>query len=115
MVTTALCAGCVTKSKADARAREAFIAGQQQAIERMRQAQGPSVTLMGQVRFPIIPWTEDLTLAKALVQAGYLPAAPPSDILIVRHGQAFHADPAKLLKGEDIPLEQGDVVQLATQ
>src|SRR5664280_1322124 len=35
-----LLGGCVSKSKADARARAAFIAGQQQAVARMQQIQG---------------------------------------------------------------------------
>src|SRR5260221_8335889 len=65
--------GCVTKSKAKADAREAFIAGQQQAMAmaRLQQAQGPTVTVVGQGRNKIIPWTQDLTLAQAIVNAGY--------------------------------------------
>src|ERR1035437_11017856 len=68
-----LLGGCVSKSKADARARAAFIAGQQQAVARMQQiqGQGPSVTINGEVRNRVVPWTEGLTLAKAVVAADY--------------------------------------------
>ena len=59
--------GCVSKSKADAKARAAFLAGQQQAVMRVQQAQtqgqGPSVTVNGEVRNHVVPWTEGLTLA----------------------------------------------------
>ncbi len=108
-------AGCVSKGKADQRARAAFVAGQQQALERMRQAQGPSVTIMGPVATPILPWTADLTLTKALVQANYLPSSQPKEILIIRQGRAFTVEPEKLLSGEDVPLEQGDVVKLVAE
>ena len=82
--------GCVTKSKAEAKARAAFMAGQQQAMARMQQtqaqAQGPSVTVNGEVRNRVVPWTEGLTLAKALVAADYYGAADPGQIIIVHNG-----------------------------
>src|ERR1039457_3365775 len=66
-----LLGGCVSKSKADARARAAFMAGQQQALVRMQQTLAPSVTVNGEVRNRVVPWTEGMTLAKALVAADY--------------------------------------------
>lgn len=106
--------GCMTKAKADAQARAAFVAGQQQAMQRMLQAQavGPTVTFMGPVRNTFVPWTPELTLAKALVAASYLPPKDPSQIIIRRGGQEITVDPAKLLAGEDVPLEQHDIVEL---
>src|SRR5260221_8055173 len=64
---------CVSKSKADARARAAFFAGQQQAaqVARQTQLQGPTVTVVGEVRNAMVRWTVDLTLAKALIAANY--------------------------------------------
>jgi len=107
-------AGCVSKSKADAQARAAFFAGQRQAMQMVQQAQirGPSVTVVGEVSNPMIPWTAELTLAKALVAADYHGAADPSEILIERQGKAISYDPKKLLGGEDVPLEPNDIVEI---
>ena len=109
-------AGCVSRTKADAQARAAFLAGQQQAQARMQQTQtqgqGPSVTVNGEVRNRVVPWTEGLTLAKALLVADYYGAADPSQIIIVHLGVATRVDPKQLLTGVNIPLQPGDVVQL---
>jgi hypothetical protein len=105
-------AGCVTKSKAKAEAQKAFFAGQQQAMVRMSQPQQPVVTFIGPVRIPTVLWSQDLTLAKAIVAAGYDAKADPRQIMIVRNGQAIPVDPKKLLEGEDIPLVAGDLVQI---
>jgi hypothetical protein len=106
--------GCISKSKADEQARAAFLAGRQQAIQEMRQsqAQGPTVTLVGAVRAPLIPWTMDLTLAKAIVAAGYYSNTDPTRIVIVREGREIPVDPKKLLAGEDIPLQPRDVIEI---
>src|SRR5258705_13888206 len=79
--------GCTTKSKARDRARAAFVAGQQQALARMIQPREPSVTVVGHVRNQWIPWTEDLTVARAVVSARYFGSVDPSVILVVRNGQ----------------------------
>jgi len=71
-----------------------------------------SVTVIGQVRNPLVPWTEDLTLAKALIAADYYAKGDPRHIVIVRKGQASNVDPKQLLAGEDVPLEAGDVVNI---
>ena len=111
--------GCVSKSKAEAKARAAFMAGQQQAVARMQQvqtqAQGPNVTINGEVRNRVVPWTEGLTLAKALVAADYYGAADPGQVIVVHNGLATRVDPKQLFSGVDIPLQPGDVVQLVPQ
>jgi hypothetical protein len=107
--------GCVSKGKANAQARAAFMAGQQQAMARMQQAQGPSVTINGEVRNHVVPWTEGLTLAKAVLAADYCGAKDPGQLLIVHNGIATHVDPKQLLSGVDIPLQSGDIVQLVPQ
>jgi hypothetical protein len=115
LLTVAL-GGCVSKSKADARARAAFMAGQQQAMVRMQQAQtqgqGPCVTINGDVRNRIVLWTEGLTLSKAVLAADYYGAKDPGQIIVVHNGVANRVDPKQLLTGTDIPLQPGDVVQL---
>jgi len=111
--------GCVSKSKAQAQARTAYLAGQQEAIARMQQVQsqgqGPSVTVNGEVRNRVVPWAEGMTLAKALVAADYLGAADPAAIIIVHNGIATRFEPRQLLSGVDIPLQPGDIVQIMAQ
>jgi hypothetical protein len=112
-------AGCVSKSKANAQARKAYIAGQQETMMRMQQmqtqGQGPCVTVNGEVRNHVVPWTEGLTLAKALVAADYLGAADPAQIIILHNGIGRRVEPRQLLSGVDIPLQPGDVVHLMQQ
>ncbi len=105
-------AGCTPNSNAKAQARQAFLAGQQQALARMLQARAPNVTVLGPVHNPIMPWTEDLTLAKAIVAAGYYGRTDPKGIVIHRNGQDMPIDPKQLLSGEDMLLQAGDVVEV---
>ena len=105
--------GCVSKSKANAQAHQAFLAGQQQAM--MASAPQPNsnmVMIVGPVQMPSIQWTADLTLAKAIVNAGYQSPKDPKQIMIVRNGQAVPVNPKSLLAGEDVPLMAGDMIVL---
>jgi hypothetical protein len=110
----ALHSGCVSKHEADVRARAAFFAGQQQAAQMTRQTQlqGPTVTVIGEVRNSLVRWTADLTLAKAVIAADYYGATDPVDIIVQRDGKEVRYDPQKLLSGEDVQLEPNDVIQL---
>ncbi|HTL18852.1 MAG TPA: hypothetical protein VL793_16565 [Patescibacteria group bacterium] len=111
---SAILAGCVSKSKADARARAAYIAGQQQAAMMNQQGrlQGPTVTVIGEVRNALVPWTADLTLAKAVIAADYYGQSDPVEIIIQRNGQEMPYDAKKLLGGADVQLEPNDVIEL---
>ena len=111
VILATLPSGCTTKSKANAAARAAYSAGQLQATERILQSRN-SVTIFGPVRNPLVPWTQDLTLAKALVASNYYGKSNPREIVIVRSGQPMAVDPKQLLAGEDVPLEAGDVVHV---
>ncbi len=106
--------GCVSQSSAKAREQAAFLAGQRQGRLEALQAEmrGPSVTIMGPVRNPAVPWTMDLTLAKAIVAAGYTGKSDPTQITIVRSGRTFRVDVNKFLAGQDLPLQPRDVVEL---
>jgi protein involved in polysaccharide export with SLBB domain len=104
--------GCITKAKANAQARAAFLAGQEQALRRVQQARDVTVTVVGQVRNPVVQWTSDLTVAKAIVAAGYYGAADPAEIVILRNDEELRVDPKQLLAGEDVPLESGDVLRI---
>ncbi len=113
----ALFAGCVSKSAADRRAREAFAAGQQAVITSEMEAQSPSparppvVMFIGPVNHPTINWSEGITLSHAILAAGYNSPADPGKILIHRRGTEIPVNPKRLLAGEDIPLQPGDVVE----
>jgi hypothetical protein len=106
--------GCVTKKAADQRARDAYAAGQRQAMMSMAQspAQSMTVRIQGDVQNPSLPWTQDLTLAKAIVAAGYKGQTDPKTIIIVRNGRVIQVDPSKLLNGQDVPLLPMDIVTL---
>ncbi|HOX58448.1 MAG TPA: hypothetical protein P5205_15635 [Candidatus Paceibacterota bacterium] len=107
--------GCVSRSKAKLQAREAFLAGQQEAIARMQQNQGPTVTIVGEVRNRVVPWTEGLTLTQALLAADYYGASDPAQVIIVRNGIGKRYDPRQVLEGLEIGLQPGDIVQLLSQ
>jgi len=104
-------AGCVSKSKADAQARAAYLAGQRQAMQMT--AQGPSIWVIGNVKTPVVPWTQDLTLTKALLTAEYRGANDPSEIIVKRKGQEpLHVRAQQLLEGQDMPLLAGDQIEI---
>ena len=120
-------AGCVTKSQADAQARIAYLQGQNEALMRgqnqnqnqnqrpaqpLPQASGLNVRIVGPVNNPVVPWRIGLTLAQAIVSAGYSGNTDPSAITIRRSGQDIPVDPKGLLTGEDFVLEIGDVIEL---
>ena len=111
--------GCVSKSTAQAKERAAFLAGQQEAIARMQQmqsqTQGPSVIVNGDVRNRGVPWSEGMTVAKALIAADYTGASDPSQIIVVHQGIARRIELQQLLSGKDIPLDAGDILQLVPQ
>ena len=106
--------GCVTKAEAKRQAQVAFMQGQQQAMMRMQQMQsrGPSVSFTGAVQNTAVAWHPGLTLAKAIVSAKYLGSGDPSTIVIHRYGQDIPVDPKTLLNGEDVPLQNGDAVEM---
>ena len=103
-------AGCVSKGKARAEAHAAYLAGKQEALSKMVQ-QGSMVVVSGKVKTPLVPWTPDLTVARAIIAAGYY-GPDPRAIVILRNGQGVPVRPEQLLSGEDVPLQAGDVVNI---
>jgi hypothetical protein len=111
--------GCVSHSKSQAQARQAFLAGQRAALLQAQQQQAQSavpssqtVTIVGSVRNPVVGWVAGLTLSRAIVYAGYNARTDPVHIIIHRTGQEIDFDPKRLLSGDDFPLEAGDVVEI---
>lgn len=111
IVLTIVVSSCTSGAKAKTRERAAYAAGQQQAMERVAQMRS-TVTVVGPVRNPILPWSGDLTLARAIVAADYYPRGEPREIVVMRNGQPIPFEPKRLLAGEDLPLEVGDVINI---
>ena len=109
-----LISGCVSKSKADAQARLAYIAGQRDAMMQMQRQghRGPVVNFIGPVNNPVVSWSEGLTLSKAIVQAVYNLPTDPTSIVIHRNDQEIPVNPAQLLAGQDVPIQPGDVIEI---
>jgi len=104
--------GCTTKSKARAHAQAAFAAGQQQALTQMREGQHANIRVVGNVRNPDVPWTEGMTLAQAIVAAGCYDQRDPRQIVVIRRGERTTIDPKILLRGDDVPMEAGDTIEI---
>lgn len=112
----ALCAaGCSSATKARLREQNAYLAGQNSILQQQQAqtaAQSPGVTIVGQVQHPQIPWITGLTLVQAISTANYVGADAPKQIILTRHGESAAMDADVVLKGSDIPLEIGDIIEL---
>jgi len=107
-----VCCGCVSRSKARAQAAAAFAAGQRQGFDTVTEARRVHVRVLGPVRQPEVMWTEGLTLAAAIVAADYTLPGEPRAIFILRQRERVFVDPKRLLRGEDVPLEPGDTIEI---
>jgi len=107
-------AGCTTKSNARLREQNAFLAGQNAALQQQVQseAQPPGVTILGPVQHSHVPWVAGLTLAQDIATANYVGQDQPKQVFIVRHGERAALEAGVLLSGKDIPLEIGDTIEL---
>jgi hypothetical protein len=106
-------AGCVSRKQADLQAREAYLAGQAQATKQWQAEHPPEVIVQGPVRNRVVPWTEGLTLAKAIVDADYTGFMNPVLVRVIRDGQMIdEMKGSDLLHGRDVPLKPGDVVDI---
>ncbi len=72
----------------------------------------PRVTVLGEVRNAVIPWTPELTLARVLVAAGYYGKSDPREIVIQRDGQELRYDPKELLQGQDAAVQARDIIEI---
>jgi len=75
----------------------------------------PEVRVLGSVKNSLLPWTDGLTLARALVEAEYEKQTAPIAITIFRNNQPLHIDPQLVLQGADYPLYPGDTVFIQDQ
>jgi hypothetical protein len=104
-------AGCVSKTKAKLNAQQAYIAGQQSAMMTMQQNK-TSVQVRGNVKNTVVPWSEGLTVAKAIFVAEYQGAHDPNSIILVRNGAATEFKASDILQGQDEPVEPGDLIEI---
>jgi hypothetical protein len=104
--------GCITKSAADKRAHDAFLAGQQQTIQIQAAPTGDNIQVMGNVKNSTVEWVDGMSLSQAIVAAEYQDDRDPIEILIFRRGQVINVNPKDLLRGRDHLLEPGDRIQL---
>jgi protein involved in polysaccharide export with SLBB domain len=104
-------AGCMTKSRSEMQAREAYLEGQNAALKQM-QASRPGVTVNGAVQHSFVPWVVGLTLAQAIATADYIGPNAPKEIIITRNGERATVAAKTLLSGTEIPLQIGDVIEL---
>ena len=113
LLSAGLFCGCVSKSKSQARAQQAYLAGQNAALRQQQpQTQTPGVTVVGSVQNPDVPWVEGLTLTQAIATAHYLGQHDPKEIILTRQGESAKVAPKMLLAGRDVPLEPGDIITI---
>ena len=117
VLTMVLC-GCTTSSKARSDARAAFYQGQARALsEQLTMAMRTSapedmVSILGPVQITALKWTPDLTVAKTIVAAEYMPPGVPGHITIHREGMEIPVSAERLLAGEDVAVLPGDIVEV---
>ena len=69
--------------------------------------------MQGPVRNPVVPWTEGLTLAQAIVDADYTGFMNPKLVRVIRNGQIIEEMKGiDLLHHQDVPLETGNIVDI---
>ena len=102
--------GCTTQSKARLKERNAFLAGQNTALQQQIPAAG--VTVLGAVQNSAVPWVAALTLAQAVATANYIGLYEPRQIVLTRQGESAVLDAKVLLNGAVVPLEPGDMIEL---
>ncbi len=79
-----------------------------------QQMQQPELVVLfrGDVRNPRIPWTEELTLAHAILAAEYVGRWDPHSVNVIRGNRSMRFSTTRLLGGDDIDLEPGDIVEI---
>mgnify|MGYP001171167289 FL=1 len=103
-------ASCTTRSAANKKASETFMQGQ---IAAKSQSQQQIITVKGDVMNSVIPYTKDMTLAKALIAARWSGIRDPKYITITRGEESYKIKASDFFTaGEDLPLEPGDVIIL---
>jgi len=106
-------AGCKSSQKGAGRdGYNQLIRSQQQALA-IDQMGAPAVYFVGPVQQPVVLWREDLSLAEALLEAGYKSQFSPHAIRVTRQRRTYNVDVQRLLRGTENPaLEPGDRIEV---
>ena len=108
-----LAGGCTTKSVAQLQAQNAYLAGQNAVLKQQQTTPASTtVTIIGPVQNPQVPWVAGLTLVQALATANYQDIHDPKQIIITRNGESATLNANVLFNGIVVPLEAGDVIEL---
>lgn len=111
LLTVAVC-GCTTKSKARGQSQAAYNAGRAAAYKQALDEQRVTIRVVGNVWNPEFPYTEEMTLMEAIVQADYRGSRDPRGITIIRNREPIPIDMKAFLGGEDVLLEPGDTIEI---
>lgn len=106
-----LAVGCVSKDAAREDARRAFEAGVQQG-RKEGAIRSTHVFFRGPVGRPTLEWRPGLSLAQAIVEVVYTAPNDPVAISITRDNRILPVNLDELLRGVDIPLLAGDVIDI---
>ena len=104
--------GCTTKSQARSNARAAYNAGRAQAYQQALEDQRTSIRVIGSVRNPELPWTDEMTLMEALVAAECTDRRNPRQIILIRKHEPIPVNMKAFLNGEDVLLQPGDTIEI---
>jgi hypothetical protein len=103
--------GCTTRNRARAEVERAYHAGQASGLKEAGKRER-NIFFSGPVQNPLVPWTENLTLAQGLLAAHWLAAEAPRLIVLKRGEAQTEMTGQQLLAGEDILLLPGDIIEL---
>ena len=104
--------GCATDPRKPTAEQTQFAAGQEDAFAMLQRSGIQVVRMMGPFQRPVLQWRHGMTLAQAILEAGYLDPKAPATILIQRGPTAMPVNPNTLLQGEDVSVEAGDAVHV---
>jgi len=108
-----LVGGCASsQNKGPTEAQRQFAAGQEQAFAMLQQSGILVVRVVGPFEIPVVEWHDGMTLAEVILAAGYLEPHDPTQLLIQRGPTSLTIHPDLLLRGEDVPVEGGDVIHV---
>jgi len=122
LVSVFVTSGCMSKARHKLEVREAYVAGQEQALAAMRGGGQPGssgnptsttdVFVHGHVKNTIVTWQEGMTVGQAIDAAQYTDRRDPKVIVLHRNGETMQINPKELLRGKDFPARAGDVIEL---
>lgn len=108
----AVMSGCASNNRKPTEAQVQFAAGQEDAFAMLARSGIYVVRVVGPFKRPVLPWHEGLTLTQVILEAGYMEQKDPAQIIIQRGPAAEPIDPSRLLTGEDVPVQAGDVIHV---